>query len=581
MVFGMGSQGKMQRWNAGGRRGRRWMALRLVLLGLLVALWTWLQVQGAIGPQPQGEYLVAGAPAWERAPVRGCSPEALAALDVRVEIPPPEGGWPGVPQAVDVFNVFAGEVMVAHGEREVCGRMHDAGTRDSRFRAGVGMVVVPPAGDMEPIRVAWTRPLKPAWIPTVRVGAPSPVQQIDTARLLVRAAALAVAIALAFTALMGFLSARDGVFLGYALLCLLAVLWQAILSGLSGYPQPWLPVGESEWRWLTAFSCIGLSTLLYGMWLLVGGAALWLSSRRHLLQLTLACWIGGAVLAATLPMAALAPLARGVDLAFRLGYLMVFAIGLYGASHRRAFAAAGGSPEGTAGLAAMLPFLAMGLLDLAGNRWLVEYRVEAIQGSITWFLTVSAYALNLRLGRLRRQRDEMQQLADTDALTSLPNRRAGLRTLDQRLQQARAGDGALTVGFLDIDLFKRINDLHGHAVGDRVLVAVARVLAAAVGEPAHVIRMGGEEFLLLLPGVEGEAARRRMGFLRRRVSEAAAGLGVPGLAVTASIGLASLRAGDRDAAALLRRADEAMYRAKRGGRDRVEAAGEEPEPSAV
>ena len=142
---------------------------------------------------------------------------------------------------------------------------------------------------------------------------------------------------------------------------------------------------------------------------------------------------------------------------------------------------------------------------------------------------------------------------------------------------ARADGGPLAVGFLDIDLFKRINDVHGHAVGDRVLVAVAATLTSAVREPADVIRMGGEEFLVLLPGIGGATARARLDAMRTRVGAAGAGLGIEGLAVTASIGLASLTPDDADAPSLLRRADEAMYRAKRAGRDRVVEAGSTPD----
>ncbi|HET6395695.1 MAG TPA: diguanylate cyclase [Pseudoxanthomonas sp.] len=549
----------------GGRRdatGRQWR--------LAAVLWTlsWLLLAGAVQAAAPGhgrDYLVAGAPATEPSPTRSCDATALAALDRRIAIAPPPGGWSGAPQAVNVFNVFAGEVMVHHGDRRVCGRMHDARTRDSRFRAGIGMVVVPRAGDTEPVQVAWARPLKPGWIPTVRIGAPSPVQQIDTARLLVRTACLAVAIALAFTALMGFLSARDGVFLGYAVLCLLAVLWQAVLSGLSGYPEPWLPIGRHEWRWLAAFSCVGLSTLAFVMWLLAGGARRWPASRRWLARGVAAFWAVGLALSAWLPLPALGGFSSGLDHAFSLACAAILVVGAHQLWRRRAGA--------LAGIAAVLPFLVMAVLDRAGNRLLVEYRVEAIQSAVTWFLTVSAYALNLRLGRLRRQRDEMQLLADTDALTGLPNRRAGLRRLEEHLDEAADGGGALTVGFIDIDLFKRINDVHGHETGDRVLVAVARALTASVRDPADVIRMGGEEFLVLLPGVDADSALLRMETMRGRVAAAAAALGVPGLRVTASIGLASLE-GDEDATALLRRADEAMYRAKRAGRDRVVAAPE-------
>jgi diguanylate cyclase (GGDEF)-like protein len=523
---------------------------------LLVAL----SCPALAAPQPGRDYLVTGAPTSEQAPQRHCTPAMLAALTERVEIPAPPGGWSGAPQAINVFNIFAGEVRVHHGDREICGRMHDARTRDSRFRAGVGMVVVPPAGDHAPIQVAWEKPLKPGWIPTVRIGAPSPVQQFDTARLLVRTACAAIAIALAFMALMGFLSTRDHVFLGYTLLCALSVLGQSVLSGLSGYPEPWLPVDGQESRWLVAFSCLGLPVLLYVMWLLVGGARFWPTTRRWLPWFTAGlCALG--VATAWLPTAGLSRLATAMDTGFVLGCVVVLAVGL--ASLRRYRA------DATAAIAAVLPFLTMAAMDLADNRWLIQYRVEAIQLSITWFLTVSAYVLNLRLGQLRRQRDEMRALADTDELTGLPNRRAGLKRLEQHMRDARSGDDTLAVGFLDIDLFKRINDVHGHEAGDRVLVAVAATLTAAVRDPADVIRMGGEEFLVLLPGIGGASARARLEAMRNQVSAAGAGLGIDGLAVTASIGLATLTPDDTDAASLLRRADGAMYRAKHAGRDRV------------
>lgn len=511
-------------------------------------------------PQSGRDYLVTGAPTSEQAPQRHCTPAMQAGLTERVEIPAPPGGWSGAPQAVNVFNIFAGEVRVHHGDREICGRMHDARTRDSRFRAGVGMVVVPPAGNHEPIQVAWEKPLKPGWIPTVRIGAPSPVQQFDTARLLVRTACVAIAIALAFMALMGFLSTRDRAFFGYTLLCALSVLGQSVLSGLSGYPEPWLPVDGQETRWLVAFSCLGLPILLYVMWLLVGGARFWPTTTRWLPWITAAlCAMGMAT--AWLPPAGLSRLAMAMDTGFVAGCVVVFALGLASLRRHRA--------DATAALAAVLPFLTMAAMDLADSCLLIEYRVEAIQLSITWFLTVSAYVLNLRLGQLRRQRDEMRALADTDGLTGLPNRRAGLKRLEQHMRDARTGDGTLAVGFLDIDLFKRINDVHGHEAGDRVLVAVAATLTSAVRDPADVIRMGGEEFLVLLPGIGGATARARLETMRSEVSAAGAALGIDGLVVTASIGLATLVTEDIDAASLLRRADEAMYRAKRAGRDRV------------
>lgn len=521
-------------------------------------------------PRPERDYLVTGAPTSEQTPMRACDPRSLAGLQ-RVEIPAPAQGWSGAPQAVSVFNVFAGEVMVALGGRQVCGRMHDARTRDSRFRASVGLVAVPAAGSHEPIQLAWAAPLKPGWIPTVRLGSPSPVQQVDTLRLLVRAACLAIALALAFSALMGFIGAHDRVFLGHVATCLVLLLWQAILSGLCGYPWPWLPVGERESWWLVAFSAFGIATVLYGIWSQAGVVRLhpWLVRAAH--------WsVGGltalGVAALLLPYPALRVLAVALDEAFALacvGLLLLACLSLRRRDH-----------EAFGAIVAVAPFLAMVAADRSGSRLLIEYRVEAIQLSITWFLIVMAYALTHRYGHLRRQRDEMRALADTDALTGLPNRRAGLARLDRCIDAARAEQRPLTVGFVDIDLFKRINDDHGHALGDRVLVAVAAALSASVRERADVIRMGGEEFLVLLPGVGAATARERLEAIRHRIGAAGARLGVPGLRVTASIGLATLGPGDADAASLLRRADAAMYRAKQGGRDRVVGVPEEEDASA-
>ena len=154
----------------------------------------------------------------------------LAGSRQQVLVPAPPEGWSGQPQALDVFNVFAGEVRVQHGDREICGNMHDARTRDSRFRAGIGLVAVPPR---QPRTVPGfvATPLKARWVPTLRLGAPSPVQQNDTARLLVRAACIAVAIALALSALMAFLTTRDRSFLVYIAGTTVLVLWQAILGG--------------------------------------------------------------------------------------------------------------------------------------------------------------------------------------------------------------------------------------------------------------------------------------------------------------------------------------------------------------
>ncbi|WP_312706133.1 diguanylate cyclase [Stenotrophomonas sp.] len=551
--------------------GRR---VRLEVGAVLVVLLAWLALPWlghARAADAGRDYLLVGEATSEPTPHRACTPQMLAGPRQQVRVDAPPGGWSGEPQALDVFNVFAGEVRLQHGEREICGNMDDARTRDSRFRAGIGMVAVPRAGSHEPFFVSWQTPLKARWVPTLRLGAPSPVQQNDTARLLVRAACIAVAIALALSALMGYLTTRDRSFLFYIGATLILVLWQAVLGGLSGYPEPWLPVGERAAWWLIALTAATLAMALPALWRLNGGDRQ-LPGSRLPQQIVLWGLLAVAVLVPWLGREGLKIVAVGLQVTFIVGCALSLAVGLW--------ARLRGDVWAQAGLAALAPMLALIAADAASAGWLLEYRVEALQLAVTWLLMMAAYALNLRLGRLRQQRDEMRQLAETDSLTGLPNRRAGLQQLGEHLQRGEREAKELVIGFLDVDLFKDINDRHGHEIGDQVLVAVARALRASVRSQDEVARMGGEEFLVVLPGVSREDARRRLDVLRQRITEACQSLQVPGLEVTASIGLAQWRPGQDDLAALLRRADHAMYVAKRGGRNRV-FDGETADPAAV
>ncbi len=535
---------------------------------MLAWLWLllWLPALAAAAGVPAGparvgtDVLLLGAATAERTPQRACSADVLARHQQVLAVPAPAQGWSGEPQAVDVFGVLSGEVRISHGDRQICGSMHDARTRDSRFRAGVGMVVVPKAGEHEPIVVSWATPLKPRWIPTVQLGAPSPVQQNDTARLLVRAACIAVAIALALSALIGYVTAKDRSFLIYVGVCLLFVLWQAVLGGLSGYPEPWLPVDDRSSWWLVALSAFTEAMLLPVLWRLNGGDRLWPGSRAAQ-QAVLWGLVAVGLCVPWMGLAALTWWAAALEDLYLLGCVVCLGVGVWALARRDRYA--------LAGLSALAPWWIMIIADALHAQWLVAYRIETLQLAATWFLMMSAYALNLRLGRLRQQRDEMRQLADTDALTGLPNRRAGLRLLAQYLERARQDDQPLAIGFLDIDLFKDINDQYGHEVGDQVLVAVARNLRDSVRNRDDVIRMGGEEFLVLLPGASRGSALARLESVRLQVQAVTAILAIPGLNVSASIGLAAMRGDGDDLTSLLRRADHAMYCAKRAGRNQV------------
>lgn len=168
----------------------------------------------------------------------------------------------------------------------------------------------------------------------------------------------------------------------------------------------------------------------------------------------------------------------------------------------------------------------------------------------------------------RERAAEFAERAERDPLTGLGNRRHLERRCAELLPAAQREGRPLALAQIDIDRFKAINDLHGHATGDRVLVAMAQLLRENTRAGDVLARHGGEEFVVVLPGMALEQAVEICERLRERVSahdwSDAAG---PVSAVTISIGLAA--APPYDAAALMQSADEALYAAKRGGRNRL------------
>lgn len=167
----------------------------------------------------------------------------------------------------------------------------------------------------------------------------------------------------------------------------------------------------------------------------------------------------------------------------------------------------------------------------------------------------------------RRARLQMQHLALTDELTGLANRRHVIDQLEQQLRAANNRSCAALI--VDVDMFKAINDRYGHAVGDAVLREIADTMAGQVREPVQLGRMGGEEFLVVLPDTHPAAALQVAERLRQAVADIDTSRWFTDRGVSISLGVALSRPGRDTASSLLQRADDALYEAKHAGRNRV------------
>lgn len=169
---------------------------------------------------------------------------------------------------------------------------------------------------------------------------------------------------------------------------------------------------------------------------------------------------------------------------------------------------------------------------------------------------------------LLEARDTMEHQAMHDALTGIFNRRAVLEALEREISRARREGGRMSVGMLDIDHFKKINDTYGHQAGDDVLIGFARTVQRNLREYDIIGRYGGEEFLIISPGPHGEQMDVVFERVRTRVAETPIETAAGSISITVSIGTAS-GGGETPVDDLLRKADGALYRAKAEGRNRV------------
>jgi diguanylate cyclase (GGDEF)-like protein len=169
------------------------------------------------------------------------------------------------------------------------------------------------------------------------------------------------------------------------------------------------------------------------------------------------------------------------------------------------------------------------------------------------------------VARLRTSRVELERLSVTDPLTGLDNRRRMMESLQNEVLRSRRLEHVFSVVMADVDHFKPYNDAHGHPAGDEALKCVATVLRDALRDVDSIARYGGEEFFVLMPETPADAAAG----MARRVRTLLAKHPPPAGAVTLSFGIASYPVHGDSGEALIRAADEALYEAKRGGRNRV------------
>lgn len=172
----------------------------------------------------------------------------------------------------------------------------------------------------------------------------------------------------------------------------------------------------------------------------------------------------------------------------------------------------------------------------------------------------------------KRKESILQDMASTDSLTGLLNRQTFLQRAEKEFSRTRRYSRPLAVVMIDVDRFKSINDQHGHAIGDQVLRSVSAICQGSLRGSDVFGRIGGEEFVLLLPDTPHANAIYVAERMREQLMLSPIQLDNLTLNITASFGVASMRDDDADFNTVLERADQAMYEAKHGGRNQVKSA---------
>ncbi len=206
----------------------------------------------------------------------------------------------------------------------------------------------------------------------------------------------------------------------------------------------------------------------------------------------------------------------------------------------------------------------------ADTVWKLIDESNSVARNLLRLLSFRIRAANAQLRRRQKLGEFYRQLSMVDGLTGLQNRAWLNDVLPAMVGSANAAHRPLSLVMIDLDHFKKFNDTHGHLGGDQALRAAAGVMSSGLRPSDFAVRYGGEEMMVILPETDEQVALAVAGRLCKRLQETVvfSDMRVPMPQITASFGVACLKAGE-DEHGLIERADEALYRAKEGGRNRV------------
>lgn len=209
-------------------------------------------------------------------------------------------------------------------------------------------------------------------------------------------------------------------------------------------------------------------------------------------------------------------------------------------------------------------------VDMKHSNEELEKQTQAL-ATLAEQLEASRSTLHQEMKRREELEEELRQIANTDELTGIPNRRSFTELSNQELKRATRFGGVVSAIVLDVDRFKSFNDTYGHAIGDHVLRIVGRRISECLRIGVDIYgRIGGEEFAILLPETDRDGAYHAAERIREKIEESLIGVNGDLLRVTASFGVATWAGFGESLQGVLHRADAALYSAKRLGRNRVE-----------